>query len=257
MKGLDMTTMGNTPRRLKQALQAALLRHGIEVRKTPAYFAPIPVFQLAVEALMARRGQQLRFVQVGANDGVFVDPLREYIISCGWQGVLIEPQPEVFKILVDNYAQFSDRLKFENVAISPNSHLKLYLPPKNLADGDSSHAYSVVSSDASVLARQIGVPEDQLRSVEVPGTTLDALLEQHGIREFDLLQIDAEGYDWEVLQTLTLGKAGPTLIQFETGHLDRNTLTTVAEYLNEAGYLIYYGGYQGDALAMKRDFFHS
>src|SRR5206468_9762170 len=33
------------------------------------------------------------FIQVGAFDGITKDPLRKYIQTCGWRGILIEPQP--------------------------------------------------------------------------------------------------------------------------------------------------------------------
>jgi FkbM family methyltransferase len=231
-----------------------LRRRGIEVRKTPASFAAIPVFDLAVQALMSQRGDVLSFVQVGANDGMFVDPLRSYVLSRGWRGILVEPQPDVFRRLKANYAQCADRLIFENVAISSQDHLTLYLPPTDLGNRDQSHAYSVVSSDARVIARAVGMTENQLRTVEVPALTLDALLARHRITDVDLLQIDAEGYDWDVLQTLDLGKVAPTLIQFETGHLNRKKLTEMAEHLDTAGYLIYYPG-SNDALAMRREFF--
>lgn len=52
-------------------------------------------------------------------------------------------------------------------------------------------------------------------------------------------------------------KIKPTLIQFESGHLNRHDLNAVVNHLSESGYLVYYGGYQGDALAMQRDFLSS
>jgi len=85
--------------------------------------------------------------------------------------------------------------------------------------------------------------------------TLNALFARHRITKLDVLQIDVEGYDWDVLQTLDLGRVSPTLIQIETGHLGRRTLTKMAKHLNDAGYLFHYGGSQGDALAMKIAFF--
>lgn len=42
---------------------------------------------------------------------------------------------------------------------------------------------------------------------------------------------------------------------FETGHLDRVCPTRMATHPNCFDYFIYYGGRQGDALAMKREFF--
>ena len=251
-----MSRMKSQPiQRAKRYLQSAMRRRGIDVRKAPASFEPIPVFRLAVEALMARHGEALNFVQVGANDGVFGDPLRPYVLTRGWRGVLVEPQLAVFERLKANYAECADRLVFENLAISSLDKLTLYLPPTHLGDRDPTHAHSIVSSDASVIARQIDMPESQLHRVDVPAMTLDALLRRHSITKLDLLQIDAEGYDWEVLQTLDLSRVSPSLIQLETGHLTRSALTSAAKHLNDSGYLIYYGGLQGDTLAMKREFF--
>lgn len=242
-------------RTMKNALQGWLRGHGIDVRKAPASFEPIPVFRLAVEALMARQGNALNFVQVGANDGMFGDPLRGYILSRGWKGVLVEPQVNVFEKLKANYAECADRLVFENLAISRDEKLTLYLPPADWAGRDETYAESIVSTNAEVIAKQIGTSPANLRRVDVPGMTLDGLFEKHGITDLDLLQIDAEGYDWQVLQTLDLARHKPRLVQLETGHLDRESLSAMAHKLNEAGYLVYYGGWQGDTLAMRRDFF--
>ena len=88
----------------------------------------------------------------------------------------------------------------------------------------------------------------------MPGVTLDALLAKHGLHALDLLQIDAEGFDWAVLQTLDLAKVAPTVIQLETGHLSRPDLGRFARHLNGHGYDLYYGGHQGDAVAVRGDF---
>jgi len=238
----------------KNAFQALLRRHGIELRKAPARFEPIPVFTLAVEALMARRGDGLHFVQVGANDGVFSDPLRKYLLSHGWHGVLVEPQPLVFERLKVNYAACADRLIFENLAISTQPSLTLHLPPPASDGRGMEYAESVVSTHARLIANQIGRREDQLRKFVVPAMTLDLLFAKHGIDALDLLQIDAEGYGWQVLQTLNLATTMPTLIQLETGLMARQDLSAMAGRLQNCGYLFFYGGMQGDALAIRKDF---
>lgn len=235
--------------------QRQLLLRGIEVRKFPtAPFRPLRVFDLAVQAIMAKRGAALRFVQVGANDGSFVDPLRAYIVAHGWRGILIEPQPGVFDRLVANYAEHRERLIFENLAVSAGGALTLYLPPADLdaADGGD-HARSVVSADPAVIARQLGIGTERLRRIDVPATTLDALLARHGIDDLDVLQIDAEGFDWEVLRTLDLRAVPPRIVQVETGHLPRDHLAAMVETLTASGYEIYYGGHQGDLVALRED----
>src|SRR5580704_6695904 len=103
-------------------LRSAARRFGFEIRKAPfANFESVPVFDLALQYLLTTRGSELTFIEVGANDGEFNDPLREYIVKFQWRGVLIEPQPDVFERLKLNYAGQSDRLSFENVAISTDT----------------------------------------------------------------------------------------------------------------------------------------
>jgi hypothetical protein len=69
-----------------------------------AGFRPAPIFKLALQCLTFKYGETLRFIQVGANDGIFGDPLREHILAHKWRGVLVEPQPEIFEQLKANYA---------------------------------------------------------------------------------------------------------------------------------------------------------
>ncbi len=242
--------------KLRRLIQGALHARGVEVRKAPSPgFRPLAVFHLAVQSLMAEKGDALRFVQVGANDGEFGDPLRGYILQRGWTGILVEPQPLVFEALKRNYAGCEDRLIFENIAVSRETEISLYLPPRDLKrDDDGIHARSVVSSDAGVIARQIGISKSALEMIKVPALTIDALLAKHGYTNFDILQIDVEGFDWAVLQTLDLTKVAPTIIQLETGHLSRPTLTKMARHFGTHGYDLYYGGHEGDAVAVRSDF---
>lgn len=237
------------------ALRHRVLRHlrlrGVEIRKAPGgEWQPLDVFRLAVEALMAKRGDGLRFVQIGANDGVFSDPIREYILARGWHGVLVEPQPDVFERLKLNYPGAADRLTFEQVAIGPEGTLTLYRPPKGKADD---WGLSVVSADPRVAARSLHISHDQLERIEVPSIPLSALMERHGIEQLDVLQIDVEGLDWQVLQTLDFDRLRPTLIQFESGHMPRSQITEAVHELNARGYDVYYGGWQADLLALRRD----
>jgi FkbM family methyltransferase len=235
---------------LRIAVQRRLRQAGIEVRKAPASgFRPLDVFRLSVEALMAKRGDAVRFVQIGANDGKFVDPLRRYVLKHPWRGVLVEPQPKVFAQLKANYAGLEDRLAFENVAIAPGDSVTLYLPPEGGAD--PTFERSVVSTDPKIIGRQLGLKKSP-QALEVPAMTLDALLAKHGLTELDLLQIDVEGFDWPVLQTLDLAMVQPTIIQLEHGHMERPAIARMVEHLNAHRYDVYYGGYQGDTVAVHQ-----
>lgn len=180
---------------LARSLQGYLLSKGIELRKAPGQQkSQISVFRLAVNALMIqKRPEPLAFVQVGANDGVYGDPLRSYVRRFEWKGILVEPQPDVFARLVENYRDCADHLIFENIAISPDdAQVTLFrvpgltaLPGQKMQD-----SLTVSSMHADVVAKQGGVDAQALEQIQVPALTLDALIERHEFSSIDLLQID-------------------------------------------------------------------
>ena len=51
------------------------------------------------------------------------------------------------------------------------------------------------------------------------------LFKRHGIEEFDLLQIDAEGYDYEILSSIDFKKIRPKFINYERMLLGEKELT--------------------------------
>ena len=65
----------------------------------------------------AERNADFFFIQVGANDGVRNDPIGPKVKKYGWHGVLIEPQPDLFEKLKENYRGYGG-LHFENAAVS-------------------------------------------------------------------------------------------------------------------------------------------
>lgn len=220
-------------------------------------YEPIPVFQLAAERLMQLRQDSLRFIQVGSNDGVYGDPIRMYILKNKWKGILVEPQIDIYTRLIENYKEEIANLIFENIAIGPDRNLVLYRPPTFIERGMSvPHGSTVVSSDPSVVSRQTGIPKEALEKVEVRCVTLDELVERHNYHGFDVLQVDAEGFDLDVLLTLSLDKHRPGLIQFEHGHLNRSQLAKAAEHLAHYDYKFFYGGRDfNDSVAMPSEIF--
>src|SRR5215468_60576 len=118
--------------RSKQAIQRLAASFGYQVEKIRPTANPLDVFDLAVHLLLARR-QTLFFVQIGAHDGITGDPLRKFVLKYHLPGILVEPNPAVFKKLVANY-RGEPQLRFENVAVGPTQGTKsLYLP----ATGDN------------------------------------------------------------------------------------------------------------------------
>lgn len=240
---------------IKRMVRGIASRYGIAIMKYPTTsFGKIPVFDLSVRYLMTVQGTALRFIQVGANDGIFGDPLRKFILEYPWRGVLIEPQPDIFANLHKNYESINDRLVFENLAIAAKiGEITMYRARNAETDGEA-WAMSVSSLNPKIVGKQLRAGRNGLEPFSVRCVTLDYLVECHQMNEIDILQIDSEGHDYEVLRTLDLRKTAPRIVQLEHGHLSPADVDRTVQYLSSNGYRILYGGHQMDTLALHSSY---
>jgi FkbM family methyltransferase len=230
---------------IKRLLRNTAKNFGYQIQKYPSTdFLTVPVFDLSVQLLMAARGERLNFIEVGANNGDG-DPLNRYIFHYPWYGMLIEPQFDVFAELCKNYESVRDRLIFENVAIANGvSTITMYR--------GQGKDYAITSIHKRVTAQ---LAPHNMELLTVPCTTLDALIQKHAMSKIDILQIDAEGHDYDVLKSINLTAISPLIIQFEHGLLSPQDINGVVSYLSSHGYRILYGGHQTvDTVALHKSF---
>jgi hypothetical protein len=73
--------------------------------------------------------QNLKLLQVGANDGLQSDPFRESIIRYKINSYVLEPIPDFFKMLSENYNDYP-WVKCYNLAITKNNGVEeiTYVP---------------------------------------------------------------------------------------------------------------------------------
>ncbi len=185
-----------------------------------------------------RAGRPLTFLQVGANDGVIHDPLHAVVRAGGWAGVLVEPVPAMYERLVANYAGVPN-LVFENAAIGPaNGTTTLYSVESR--PGDPYWVELIATFDrATILSHADVLTEVDQRIVEatVPSFTLSTLVARHQLDRIDLLQVDVEGYDYEVLKQIDFSTSwAPTFVVYEREHLDAKTDRAARRLLRSAGY---------------------
>jgi FkbM family methyltransferase len=235
----------------KRLLQKIALKFGYDLKKAhpEAYngVAVLDLLDLGVREMMRRQGPSLKFVQIGANDGITGDPIRPYILEYGWEGILVEPQIRVFERLKENYRSVP-RLKFENCAIaSKDGTSKFYTVCEQSEDGVMGE--TLASFDRAPLERHARGRKASVEELTVATMTPTSLLEKHQFGTFDLLQIDAEGYDFELLKMFDLGDTGPPLIHFESGQMKASHQAECYRFLSRMDYAML--TLKGDTLAMK------
>jgi FkbM family methyltransferase len=228
--------------RAKRAMKRALASRGYAIERKPRALLDNPHAHLQVtfEHVLGRyllSHRDFFFVQVGANDGIAYDPINRFVRQRGWQGVLIEPVADYMVALRRNYEGI-EGIEFRQVAISNEVGERL-LYKVRAAPGLPDWASTLASfSLPTILSHRPALPAiDSLIETEtVHCLPLSQIFSELGDRTVDLLQIDVEGLDYMVLQTLDFDRWRPPILHFEHGHLREEELEECLRFLIRHGY---------------------
>jgi len=182
------------------------------------------------------------FVEIGANDGDQGDPLRPYILSEPWRGIMVEPVPHVFERLRRNYAGL-DRVAVENAAIADRDGRLPFFHLAPLAGADLERVPEWYEKVGSLSREQVLSHRDEIPDVErlivrseIPCMTFESLCRKHGADMVDLLLIDAEGHDYEIVKQLDLEARRPRVLIYEHIHLPPDQRAECRALLERHGY---------------------
>lgn len=207
----------------------------------------INLLELGIMKMFHKR-EKVFFVQVGASDGVTNDPLRKIIedFKDRITGVCIEPLPVSYSRLVKNYEGF-DNIRTLNIAISgSDGPISFYMP--NIDGNINLHQKSSLSS---VNLKKHGINEKEIKEIKVEGLCVKTFLLKENVKYIDALIIDAEGYDFKILNSFFNVSVFPELLFFEHVHLPKEERKMVRELLNKFNYEFIES--MKDILAIKKD----
>jgi FkbM family methyltransferase len=209
------------------------------------------------------KNQPVTCFQIGANDGKNNDPVYPFITKYNWKGVLVEPQKDVFEnCLKPTYAHYKNVI-LENVALAPvNGSLPFYRIAftnarwaTGLSSFDRKNLEEHIKSgyvERKALADGIALPTstaDWIQTVHVPTLTTESLLEKNQIKQFDILCIDTEGFDFEILKLIPFERYSPEVVLFESKNLSNQDFKAAQDLLTKAGYELFWE--KGDTLAIR------
>lgn len=247
--------MTSLRQKLKQAAFDLLRWRGYTITRKSQALIENPDLEIALtfdhilaRYLLENGPDDFFFIQVGAYDGVTNDPICAYIRRYGWHGVLLEPQRDAFRLLQENYRD-QPQLRLLNTALGAQDGMQDFYRVKDV-EGLPAWSRQIASFKLdNILKHKHGVPDygitdtipdiEKLVEVEkVLCVTFNTLLDEAGIREVDLLQIDAEGFDYEVIKTIDFDRFKPRILHYEHMHLsDRDRDECVVRLLKN-GYRI-------------------
>lgn len=160
------------------------------------------------------------YLQIGAFDGVQGDPVYPLIRKHGLHGILLEPQKDAFARLQANYAEFGG-FQFINAAIAAHEGESTLYRIKPEAKGPA-WLHQIASFDRDVILRHAHMVPDleaMIETEKVRCITFATLFGELGLQTVDMLQIDAEGFDAEILRLFDVAKRTPAIVRFEHKHL--------------------------------------
>lgn len=161
---------------------------------------------------------------LGIKKGSYVDvgafhPFKHsntYLLyKAGWRGINVDPRPGT-KELFDRYRPGDTNI--EAGISAQNGKLTYYI----LSDDSPMNSFSFENLE------RLGVADQVTRTLTVPVFRLDDLLERYPVvSEIDYLNVDAEGFEIEILESIDFQKSSPKLISIE-----QNAVLTLENVLN-------------------------
>jgi len=177
-------------------------------------------------------------IQIGANDGHRFDILNFYIKKYHTKSLLVEPINENFNKLKENYKNCSF-VSFENSAISVNNEIShLYKVGPQYINYYSDHIPGITSFDKNHLIKH-GVKNRHIIRENVISINIKNLISKYNLKSFDLLYIDAEGYDGKIaIDFLTSTFIRPIII-LEFIHIKHSVFKELINNLEQEKYNIF------------------
>lgn len=189
----------------------------------------------------SNKNGKLNFLQIGAMDGVKHDELYRYVVSNDWTGVLVEPLPDMFEQLIQNY-QEQPGLKFECSAITNEDGLvTMSRIPKELIQDkvvpEWAEGCSTLVTDGYIADLLPHMVKETVR-----GITLKTLYEKYG-NDFNLVQVDTEGFDYDIFLQLMNNGFTADLYKIEIAHITYTKTVWMRWVLENQGYKTFIDGY--------------
>jgi FkbM family methyltransferase len=211
----------------------------------------------AILALLCSGQGKPYFMQVGAFDGSSNDVLYPYIRKFRLHGVLIEPQPNAFRALLDTYKDMDSELTFVCAAVDTHDRTRVLYTVSGPIMGHPWLPQIASLKRSMVLRHAKQVPN--LREYIVPMTvqcvSFETIFARIGRISVDILCLDAEGLDGVLLRAFKVPIRKPSVIVFEHKHLLAGDYLKLLKLLSQNRYEIgLLAGSDADTVAYRRGY---
>jgi FkbM family methyltransferase len=156
------------------------------------------------------------FLEIGANDGQTLSNCHEVALQ-GWGGVCVEPSIQVFPKLKKLYAK-NKKIQCLQLAIgNEDKTVKFYESGNLLSGSDAALVSSVDFEETKRWRRNVSFVTTEAQMV-----TFETFMQKSKYNKFDLISIDAEGFDFAILSQIDLTQIGCKMLVVEWNGKDKS-----------------------------------
>ena len=167
--------------------------------------------------------QKFGLVVIGAHSGVWLTSLFDEYRN---QNILlVEPVPYNIALLKENTAKYKN-INIETSAVSEKDQIKkfYYVKPDAVKKLGKHWASGIGSFDKQHILnhkyKRFMVSDSDIEQIDIQYLSFSNLIEKYSISSIDLLQIDVEGAEFEILNSIDFEKIKINKIIFEFKHFD-------------------------------------
>lgn len=187
------------------------------------------------------KNSNFSFLQIGAHDGKKHDPIHNLITRFKWRGVLVEPIPEYFARLVKCYSGNKNLLFVNSAVAEKDGWGKMYGVAESAPWLIWELARTKDSFSKEVLMKRtwyIPFLEKYVVTKKVKCQKLISIVRESKFKNFDLLAIDTEGFDYEIIKQIDFAKLRPRYVYYEHAHLNEKDKQLAWEKFKAEGYVV-------------------
>ena len=162
-------------------------------------------------------------VIIGAHSGVHLkDLLFKYIKQ---NILLVEPVPYNYEILENNYNNLDNFFICKNAVIDEVKKDNFYYVKKDSIPKLGKHwASGIGSFDKNHIlnhkSKRFQIQDEDINEIEIEFITFNDLIKKFSIKSINKLQIDVEGAEFKIMNSIDYSKINIDKIFFESKHFD-------------------------------------
>jgi FkbM family methyltransferase len=195
---------------------------------------------------------------IGANNGESHDFVTDdFFKRDNVSGLLVEPIKHLFDQLSRKYENFQNVLLENSAVYKKNCRRNIFRLKHDKALPFWAGGIGSLNKDTILVhGNQIKSINSHLELEKINCITIQTLIKKHRVKSIDILQIDTEGYDYEIIKSFNFKKLRPKIVIFEHMHITAYQYFSCVEQFEELNYHVYQNCNSFDLMAVDRNLFN-